>query len=187
MTTVAWNGKKLVTDSQVSLGTTANPGPVKKIFEPEEGEYWECYGTKVVAFGISGDGKAIGFMRDRLREGISHRTRFDDIEEVSFGALVITEDGNCYRWQTNKRNGRPQHQDLLQLMPPCTVGSGHAYALGVMWIGKDIETAVKAAIKLDKWSGGDLQIWELPPKPDVKSVRPVAPTAQTQVAETPAA
>lgn len=185
MTVVAFDGKKLVSDSQVSLGTTAAPGAFKKIYEPDEGEYWECYGTKVLAFGVSGDGKAIGYIRDKLCEGITHRTRFDDVEELGFGTLLILEDGLCYRWQVGKRHGRPQNADLTLLLPPCTVGSGHAYALGVLSIGKDIETAVKCAIKLDKYSGGDLQVWELPPKPAIKSQRPVI--QHQPVAETPAA
>lgn len=173
MTTIVWDGKKLVSDSQATGGIIITPGGLKKIFEPEEGEYWEVQGTKVLAVGISGDGKAIEAVKEKLRTGVTHKTKIDDLDEVAFGVLIIAEDGQCYRWQMNKRQGRPTHLDLLPLIPPAAVGSGQTYALAVLSIGKSPETAVRSAIRHDKYSGGELQIWEAPPKPATKSVRPV--------------
>jgi len=173
MTTICFDGQKLVSDSQATGGAMVIPGGVKKIFEPEEGEYWDVQGNRVIAFGVSGDGKAIESVRDKLRSGVTHTTKIDDLDEVAFGVLLITEDGQCYHWQTHKRQGRPVHHDLLLLGPHAAVGSGKTYALAVLSIGKNAEAAVRAACRLDKYSGGELQIFEVPPKPAVKSVRPV--------------
>lgn len=173
MTTIAWDGNKLVSDSQGTAGVIIQPSNFKKIYEPGEGEYWDVLGIRVIAAGISGDGKAIEIIKEKLRTGIDHKTRVDELDEIAFGALLITEEGQCYRWQMNKRQGRPIHMDLLQLLPPAAAGSGQTFALSVLSIGKNAETAVRVACRHDKYSGGDLQIWELPPKPAVKSTRPV--------------
>lgn len=173
MTTIAWDGSKLVSDSQATGGIIIQPGGFKKIFEPEEGEYWDVLGHRVLAVGVSGDGKAIEAVKEKLRTGVTHKTKIEDIDEIAFGALIITEDGQCWRWQINKRQGRPMHNDLLHLLPPAAAGSGQTYALGVLSIGKSAELAVRIAVRHDKYSGGDLQIWTLPPKPATKSIRPV--------------
>jgi hypothetical protein len=173
MTSIAWDGKKLVSDSQGTAGVQIQPSGFKKIYEPGEGEYWEVMGQRVLAVGVSGDGKAVESVMEKLRTGVNHKTKIEDIDEIAFGALIITEDSTCYRWQMNKRQGRPTHMDLLQLMPPAAVGSGQAYAIGILSIGKSAEVAIRGAIRLDKYSGGELQIWEAPPKPATKSVRPV--------------
>jgi hypothetical protein len=173
MTTICWDGKKLVSDSQVTAGMQISPGGLRKIYTPEEGEYWDVNGHRVLAAGISGDGKSIEYVREHLRVGVTYKTRIEDVDELNFSALLIAEDGNCYRWGMTKRQGRPLMTDIVPLMPPTAVGSGQTFALAVMSIGKPAEAAVRAAIRHDKWSGGDLQIWEVPPKPATKSVRPV--------------
>jgi hypothetical protein len=173
MTSIAFDGKKLVSDSQATAGMIIQPGGLRKIHEPEEGEYWDVQGHRVLAAGISGDGKSIEVVKEKLRTGVTHKTKIDDIDEIGFAALLITEAGQCYRWQVNKRQGRPLHTDLLHLLPPAAAGSGQTYVLGVLSIGKSAEAAIRAAIRLDKYSGGDLQIWEVPPTPAIKSTRPV--------------
>ena len=184
MTIVCTDGKELVSDSQVSMGDMAHPSAFKKIYTPEENEYWEVYGVKVIAFGLAGDAEAAIYIREKLSEGVTHRTRFEH-DDLAFGCIVIDENGTCYEWfsVTNAKNGRNTNR-LLPLLPPLAIGSGRDYAYAVLSIGKDAKTAVKAAIKLDNCSGGELQIFKIPPKPETPSVRPKA--LEVPVVEKPA-
>lgn len=183
MTIIAFDGKELVSDSQMTLGDTICQAPFRKIYTPEEDQYWELNGVKVIAFGLAGDALAIEYVKEKLQEGINHRTRFDDQENLAFHSLLINEKGELWTWKVvkSKERSRDRHE-LLPMLPPVAIGSGTDFALGVMAIGKGARLGVKAACRLDVGCGGNLQIFEIPPVPAVLSKRP-----PKQEAEQPAA
>lgn len=175
MTIIAFDGKELVSDSQMTLGDTVCLSPFRKIYTPEDDQYWEINGVKVIAFGLAGDALAIDYVKEKLQEGISHKTRFEDQDNIAFHALVINEKGELWTWKVvkTKERNRDRHE-LLPMLPPVAIGSGTDFALGVMAIGKGARLGVKSACKLDVGCGGNLQIFEVPPVPAVLSKRPPA-------------
>ena len=180
MTTICYDGRELVSDSQATVGDAIGIAPFRKIHQPEEGEYWEIYGTKVLAFGLTGDAGSIEYIKDKLSEGIDHRTRFSHEDgDLIFRAIVINENADAFLWRVVKTKERDRNKtELLPMLPPVAIGSGQSFAQGVLAIGKSAKQAVKTAMRLCPYTGGALQIFEIPPKPETKSVRPtVAVTA----------
>jgi len=183
MTTVVWDGKELVSDSQITSMDTAELAPFRKIHTPEEDEYWEVKGVKVLAFGLAGDAMAIDYIREKLNAGINFRTKFDDAHDLVFRAVLINEKGEAFLWTVIKNKERNRERnELLPMLPPIAIGSGREFALGVMATPKgDARAAVKAAIRLDVGSGGNLQYFLFPGVPDTLSVRPPKPVEETPV------
>lgn len=175
MTAVIWDGKTLATDSQMTMGHgTISLAEFKKIYTPDpEKEYWEVNGKKVVAFAVAGDAKCVDYIKHELHKGINFRTQVEVEDELFFGALLITEDHMCYDWtvDTNKEK-RNTWSSLIPIFGPVCKGSGGRFALSVVAIGKDAKTAIKAAIRLDAFSGGAIQEFSPGPVPETPSVRP---------------
>lgn len=187
MTTVCWDGKELVSDSRACLGDTIHQAPFQKIFTPEENEWWEINGVKAVAVGFAGEGGAIEYIKEKLREGITFKTRMGEDEEVLSHALIIDENGICWCWRVHQfQNKSHKRYELLPMLPPIAIGTGEPFAVAAMAIGKDARAAVKTAAKLDIYTGGDLQIWTFPGKPDVPSVRPPKPEPAVAAPQVPA-
>jgi len=173
MTTICYDGKMLASDSQISRGLTKWPGAFPKIYYPDpEKEYWEVNGVKALAFAVSGDATAVDYIREALAKGINFRTRVEH-EDLDFETIIVDENGTSYMWTVfaNKDKRGEQHH-LLPMVPPIAGGSGGRFALAVMIVKKSAEEAVKAAMKIDMGSGGEVQVFHVPPKPEVPSVRP---------------
>ena len=172
MTCIAFDGKELVSDSRMTLGDMASPSPFKKIYTPEEGEYWEVNGIRAIAFGVAGDAMAVHYLREKLREGITYKTKVENDDLMSH-TIIIDENRTAWIWRFAEVK-RPEisKYELLPVLPPVAVGSGEPYAYAVMTIGKNARAAVETAMRLDINSGGDLQIFKVPPKPETPSVRP---------------
>jgi ATP-dependent protease HslVU (ClpYQ) peptidase subunit len=187
MTTIAYDGRVLVSDSQLHHGETMQPAPFRKIHIPEDDEYWEINGTKVIAFGLVGNPYTLNFIKDKLREGVDYKTKFEVPGNEEFEAILIDENGLSHMWVViNQKN--EMVSSVIPMLPPLAIGSGDQFAIAVMSIGKSAHTAVKAAMKLDIFTGGNLQIFEVPEKPEVKSVRPQAPVVEpTEVKAEPVA
>jgi len=184
MTTIVWDGKELVSDSQVTTMDTAQLAPFRKIHTPEEHEFWSINGIKVVAFALAGEASAIDYVKEKLQKDITYKTRFDDNNQIMFHAIVIDEKGQSFVWRVSKdKHQNRERTALLPMLPPIAMGSGTDFALGVLSIGRDARTAVKAAIKLDVGSGGALQIFEFPGVPEVLSVRPPEPEPEKKPEE----
>lgn len=178
MTTVAFDGKTLASDSKATQQNITMIGPATKIFWPGEGEYWDVMGVKIVAFGMAGDYDMLPFLKEVLSEGLTHRTVFD-YDDVNFASILIDENGNAWMYAIHRtQDGRKNTTVFTPSQGPCAVGSGQIVANAVMSIGKSAEAAVKAACKLDIYTGGDVVVWQVPPKPEVPSVRPVKPEEQ---------
>jgi hypothetical protein len=174
MTTVAVTDKQLATDSQATRAMTAMPSNFQKIFTPEEDkEYWEVNGVKIIAFGLCGNYHAADFIKHYLAKGIDYRSRVEHEDELDFEALIIDENHNIFTWSVyaNKEK-RGEDQFLVRVQPPIAAGSGFKFALAVMCNGRTAEKAVQVAIKLDPFSGGEVQVFDFPAKPEVPSVRP---------------
>lgn len=174
MTTICWDGKTLVSDSQMTSGNMIHPAAFKKIHVPDDAtEYWEANGVKVIAFGLAGQAKAVEFIKEYLRKGVDYKSRVEHSDELDFEVLLITEKHNCFLWSVyaNKEK-RGEEQFLLPLDPPVATGSGKRFALSILSIGKSSEAALKATMKLDAFTGGEPVIFTPPPIPAVPSVRP---------------
>lgn len=175
MTTVAFDGKTLASDSQLTKGHgTIQLVDFQKIYTPnDEKEYWEVNGVKVVAFGIAGDAKCVEYIKETLRKGVDFRTQIDVMDDLIFDAILVCEDHNVFDWHvdTNKEK-RNTWSQLIPINGPLVLGSGGRYALAVMAIGKNAVQAVKAAVKIDAFSGGPIQEFTLADKPLVPSTRP---------------
>lgn len=174
MTTVIWDGKTLASDSQVTSNGAIGLAPFKKIYTPDDAtEYWEVNGKRIIAFGLSGDARAVDYIRHELHKGITYRSQVDVDDELFFSAILLTEEHLVYSWtvDTNKEK-RNTHSSLIPFDGPVAKGSGGRYALAVIAIGKDSKTAVKAAIRLDPHSSGDIIEYAPPAPPAVPSVRP---------------
>lgn len=178
MTTIAFDTKTLVSDSKATQQNIALIGPCTKIFFPGEGEYWDVMGIKVLAFAMAGDYDMVPFLKEVLAEGLTHRTHFD-CDAVNFASIIVDENGNAWVYAIHRtQDGRKNTTVFTPSQGPCSAGSGQVVANAVMSIGKSAEEAVKAACKLDIYTGGEVVVWEIPPKPEVPSVRPVKPEEQ---------
>jgi hypothetical protein len=184
MTTVAYDGKLLVSDSSMRIKHAIQPAPFRKIYTPEEGEYWEVQGIRALAFGYDGHSEGVEVLKDKLRENLTRNSTVGDVNPLSFSALIIDENGLAHYWQCEK-DGKQETYSLLPMLPPVTIGTGDNYALAVMSIGKSAKVAIKAAIRLDIDSNGALQVFEFPGRPEKPSKRPeiTAPTLPEAVTE----
>jgi len=177
MTVVAYDGQELVTDSQMTMADMKLPAGGQKLFTPKEDEYWEINGVKVLAYGFAGGATAIPYVREMLQKGITYRSVLQPEIDLSFDALCVLENGSCYVISGHPARTGKQDVVCIPMDPPVAVGSGAPYAYSQMEIGKKgrAQAGVKAAIKLDISCGGDLQIFNLPPIPEVLSTRPAPP------------
>lgn len=137
MTTIAYDGHTLASDSQVGDDVTKDPYGVKKIWKV--GEFIiGCYGRYT---------SAIRFV-DWVKSGMPDDARPSGLGD--FGAIVI------------KSGKRPVfYEDGVTPIslrgPLATGGSGGHYAMAAMLAGATAPEAVKIACRLDPSSGGAVQ------------------------------
>lgn len=139
MTTIAFDGKTLATDSQITFGDM-RAGYVNKI-------------SKV----IGGVFASAGNQEDDAAAVAWFNTGRKD-PRPTLSALIglfIPSDGSA-----------PQEfNEKLVPMPipnfPWVAGTGKRFALAAMLAGKDAAEAVKIAIQLDIYSGGDVNCYEM--------------------------
>lgn len=175
MTTVCFDGKTLVSDSQATAGDSFIVTNIaKKVHTPKEGEYWDYNGRRVLAFGLAGDPSSIEYIKEGLSEGLTHKTSFSASSYMEFDALLVMEDATSVIFSGWLNNGVQTYHSFEAEVPAC-IGTGTPFALAVIESNKKNQAVkgLKAAIKFCAYTGGDLQIWELPPIPEVRSVRPI--------------
>lgn len=148
MTTVAWDGKTLASDTQASSGDVVCSTSEQKIYTPPESG-WEVCGDKVLAFGCSGDCGAEMELQDLLAHNLTYATEF--LPTFSFTALAVVGAGRTYI--IAKEKGETRSSISLQV-EPYAIGSGGLIARTAMYCGKDARAAVLVAIDLDCYSGG---------------------------------
>ncbi|HHI0879553.1 TPA: hypothetical protein ACP4SH_001811 [Escherichia coli] len=150
MTTIAWDGKTLASDTQASSGDVVCSYTEQKIYTPPESG-WEVYGSKVVALGCSGDCGAEMELQELLKNNLTYASEF--LPTFSFTALAIIGAGRAYI--ISKEKGETRASISLQV-EPYAIGSGGLIARTAMHCGKNAREAVQVAIDLDCYSGGSV-------------------------------
>jgi len=179
MSVAAFDGKLMVTDSAIHTDGQISPSEFRKIYTPDEGEYWEICGVKAIAFAVIGTPVVYPQFRKLLQSGIDNTSDASSFDNT-FDAIVIGENGVAYQVIPSESTKSDKHT-VLNIIPATgflAVGDGAQFALSVMSIGKSARAGVKAAINLCIECGGNLQIFEVPPAPETPSKRPTFETTE---------
>ncbi|AXF51106.1 HslV family protein [Salmonella phage SPAsTU] len=158
MTTIAFDGNTLASDSQLTAGTLRLDSNTKKIYRPESNEQWVVDGKRAIAFGVAGSLGATEIVHGALRSvmvgysGLNSTTRFIKGESLKY--IVITESGEVYAGGQYSDEEIPW---LAKVQPPIAVGSGSEYAMGAMAAGVSAAEAVRIAMHFDVNTGGPVQ------------------------------
>lgn len=150
MTTIAWDGKTLASDTQASSGDVVCSYTEQKIYTPPESG-WEVCGSKVVALGCSGDCGAEMELQELLKNNLTYASEF--LPTFSFTALAIIGAGRAYI--ISKEKGETL-ASISRQVEPYAIGSGWLIARTAMHCGKNAREAVQVAIDLDCYSGGSV-------------------------------
>lgn len=140
MTTIAFDGKTLACDTQLT-GSYINQVGVNKFMESK---------TKIVAFaGIYSEALIVA------KYALSRKGK-DKAKEAVLEYSVI---------EINKKTGKATlYENSLngfELNGPIAIGSGGDFAMGAMLSGSNAEEAVRIAIKCDPFTGGEIIKFEL--------------------------
>lgn len=130
MTTIAWDGKCLATDSQSTCGE--HKSTAKKLFK-DIGPFQ--------AVALSGEVRSFDVVLDALR------SQATDCEHVDVQGVMV--DGKGKAWEFEGR-----HWGLKPIRPKTAIGSGWAIATAAMEAGADAVDALRITVKLDLYSGG---------------------------------
>lgn len=148
MTTIAYDGKTLVSDSQSSIGDLKYEADCQKLF-PDVGPF--------VVLGVAGSYQDCMDIIEVISEynKINH-IRSLDFKELDWKAemIGITHEGQVWHYSGNR-------SFELRADVPYAVGSGADYALGAMAVGATATEAVLAAAKLDLYTNEVLQVAEI--------------------------
>lgn len=161
MTVIAWDKKTLACDSQITAnGHRRSLGTAQKIIVAGPEDRWVIENKVIQAFGFAGRYSSLPLIKAALTACVWHDTKLES-KEYQFSILAIAEDGSVFHWQAGKDPKKNEERSDLTPVTGCfAIGSGAVFAEGVLGIGLDSVTAVKAAIKMDVMSGGNIQVWE---------------------------
>ncbi len=164
MTTIVFDGKRLVADTLRTSAGFKLPGDFTKIWLPGSAT-WKIQGVEVMAVGFSGSCSFQMELKEKLLENLTHKTKFTNLEG-GFTLLCYMKTGNVfhvhYHTSTKNTTGYTAITDMGNSGE--AVGSGSSYALGALSMGCDAAEAVIAAINVSTSTGGNLCIWN-PKKP----------------------
>ncbi|HHR6050820.1 TPA: hypothetical protein ACS7Z1_000059 [Providencia alcalifaciens] len=150
MTTIAWDGKTLASDSQSQVGNMIVSKNEQKIF-PATSE-WSINGYPVKAIAIAGDSAATYEIINHLQKGLLFDSEFSQITD--FNLIAVIRADFAFVVSKNKDDTRAYICDVFEEF---AIGSGDAYAMAAMKSGKTAKEAVEVAISLDVYSGGIVQ------------------------------
>ncbi|EKE3573618.1 hypothetical protein ABUO89_000552 [Escherichia coli] len=162
MTTIAWDGKTLASDTQATSGDVVCSYTEQKIYTPPESG-WEVCGSKVVALGCSGDCGAEMELQELLKNNLTYASEF--LPTFSFTALAIIGAGRAYIISKEKGETRASISPQVE---PYAIGSGGLIARTAMHCGKNAREAVQVAIDLDCYSGGSVDSFPAGKQPEGK-------------------
>lgn len=151
MTTIAWDGKTLASDSQSTSGDVICSLKEKKIFQPADSEIWSVDGEHVIAMGCGGDCGAEIELQKIMLSGLSYESQF--LPTFSFSTIAAISKDRAFI--ISKDKGEDRASISLQL-DPYAVGSGAMIARTAMYCGLSAVEAVRVAIEMDVYSGGDI-------------------------------
>jgi hypothetical protein len=135
MTTIAWDGFTLATDSQGTLGDNKSGSVHKKLFK-NIGPF------RAVA--LSGELRAFPKVLKSFKTG--------DVDETKFEVVGICVDKHGVAWEFDGF-----HWTFQKMRPLTAMGTGWALATAAMQGGADAHKALKITCKLDLYSGGRIQ------------------------------
>lgn len=140
MTTIVYKDGILAGDSQYSRGDTFGQF-AKKVFNID--------GTLL---GVCGAGCTIEFLRKWVKDGCDPKTLKGT--EQDYDMIVVPPKGTkLYRYSTETDSFRDTRSKKRALC----IGSGWMFAAGALEMGASPEEAVKAAMKLDLFTGGKIR------------------------------
>lgn len=145
MTTIVYDTKSLVSDSQSTAGDQIYEEDCQKLF-PNVGPF--------AILGVAGN------YQDALDiiDTIKHYTLIEQIRGLDYkelgwscAMLAVTHDGQPWHYTGNRS---------FELRPdlPFAIGSGADYALGALAMGASGEEAVKVAARYDPYTNGVTQV-----------------------------
>ena len=144
MTTIAWDGKTLASDSRSTMGSMIYEEDVQKIF-PHVGPF--------AVLGIAGDYQAAMDVIDMITDftKVEH-IRGIPKEDIGNVCLIgITHDGILWSYAG-------ENSCQLRIDRPFSTGSGGEYALAAMDLGKTAEEAVIYASTRDIYTNSIVQL-----------------------------
>lgn len=142
MTTIAFDGKSLCSDSLLSVGEM-RLGAVQKVFRKKvEG--------RVVLYAGAGNHANWYAAMNWLVQRDGDCPVFDLDSENDFTLIEVTGPYTAFYYG-------PSMRFTPAPLPFVVAGSGEAYALAALTLGKTAREAVALAIKLDCASGGEIQ------------------------------
>lgn len=156
MTTIAWDGKALASDSQSQVGNMIISEDTQKIFNPSDGVNWLLNGEQINAIGVAGDTSCIDEVISKLSTDITYNTEFTPA--VDFCFIGVTDDGKAYVLVKDKGDIFPS---IFSAGNMFAVGSGDVYAMAAMKSGKPAKEAISVAISLDVYSGGEIKSYKI--------------------------
>lgn len=139
MTTIAWDGFNLVTDSIVTNGDHVF-GKIKKIHKIKNGSWFAAAGPVDFVYAVI--------------EWLNGGEKPIKNENENFIGILISTDEDGYAISHEISN-------QLRMWPACipwAAGTGESFALTAMRCGKGAVEAVRIACEMDVYSGGEIQI-----------------------------
>lgn len=165
MTTIAYKNGIMAADKKaVTLGleTKLEEG---KILLPKENETWTLNGQQVLAVGFSGQWHANTILRGLLAEGIVNNFNAEKLVDVSFNAIIVTDDGTAWEGTYIHSSKNPRICNWINRAGDiCATGSGWVYAFAAMAVGKTAKGAVIVASHMDPGTGRGVDTWHYKPK-----------------------
>ncbi len=137
MTTIAYRGGWMVSDSRAFSGERLPIGTKDKLFSLQDGG---CVGVSSSNPGVS----------ERLVRWLDAGSPEKDypLEGANFVALLVSATGEVFYYKDSQFPSGPLKTDFF------AIGTGAEYAMGAMAQGASAIDAVHIAIQLDVWSGG---------------------------------
>lgn len=151
----------MAADSQATAnGHRRSLGNAQKIYVAGTNDNWTVEGKKIQAFGFAGRYSAVPLIKGLLTNGVKHDTE-PSVKDMRFTILAVAETGDVFLWVvSNDSKKNEKTADLTPVTGPIAIGSGCVFAEAVLAIGMSAVDAVKAAIRLDVMSGGEVSYWE---------------------------
>lgn len=139
MTTIVYDTKSLVSDSQSTIGDQIYENDCQKLF-PNVGPF--------AVLGVAGNYQDAMDVIEVIQDFTKvNQVRGLDYEELEWNCamLAITHEGQV--WHYTGKFSFELRSDI-----PFAIGSGASYAMGALAMGADAETAVKVASKFDLYT-----------------------------------
>lgn len=146
MTTIAYDGKTLASDSQTTQDGIRLSNSAVKIFARGVDDDWAIEGKRVAAFGIAGNLHAANDLRRAMSSFAGHHAGDPFEVGVTFAFIAIAEDRTVFVGGKYSDDNRSW---VVEAQAPVAVGSGGDFALGAMAAGVPAEEAVRIASKFD--------------------------------------